>query len=211
METPFEPKVYSNAWERPEWIYAQVYDIEQILKDPQMVAMRENEKTRSQFFAQMRKKFPEFDAHYPKLFLRTCDQKLSKDMLLMLLKKMKQVHEGKQGFSAANQEVIGSAFSLLANKLPQEKKEAIMKTYKDLVEEQKANERKGMEEYMRNNNIPFPTANTNGQTEEIQTTNIKLADDDEEKTQLLKEEEDAIKQQVFANEAMNIIQNAKSQ
>lgn len=115
----------------------------------------------------------------------------------MGLQQRKRMDRGEVGFSAGNQEVIDSAFSLLIAKLPEEKRKAIENTYKELVDEHKQFERDAMEEYMKEKGIVV--LNTNSE------------ENDEDKQKAIDDEQTAKERLTKASEVMDIIQQAPSQ
>lgn len=72
MTTPFEPVTYTADWQRPEWIYAQVLELTEMVRTPEMREMRENKETRPRFLKLVREKFSVLELHYKKIFMYDC-------------------------------------------------------------------------------------------------------------------------------------------
>lgn len=218
-KTPFEPRTYQAHWERPEWIYHQVLEVKKVAEQPKMQELRKER--RAVYLQKMGQQFQEFFDHYPKIFMRVCEGTLNEQMLLMLLKKRKEIDEGKDGFSRANDEVIGSAFSLLSSKLPQDLKEKVMNTYKDLVEEKNELQKKAIDEYMKEQNISLsdPTQSSVSlshdtlSAEQNEVIVVDTIDDDDEQTEIeriKKQENEAKEKEQKVQEIMEIVKNAQS-
>lgn len=126
---------YAAYWERPDWIYDQVQKVGEEMKTPQMVALKS--RSMALFQQGLAAKFPDFFNHYPKIFFRTINGKLTKPLLLMLLKQRDKMDKGEIPWQEGNQEVIGASFNLLLRKLPEDMQKKILDTYKDLVDEEK--------------------------------------------------------------------------
>jgi hypothetical protein len=210
-QTPFEPVTYTAHWQKPEWIYHQVLEVKKMAELPDMKELRQQK--RAVYLQKMGQSFKEFFDHYPKIFMRACEGTLNDQMLLMLLKKKKNIDEGREGFNKANDEVIGSAFSLMARKLPEDLRGKIMNTYKDLVEEKNAMERKAIEEYLEEQK------QQKEQKEEDFVTGVAVAnvdadlDLDDETLELQKirqQENEAKEREENVKQMMQIVENAYS-
>lgn len=145
----------AEYWERPDWIYAQAQRIDVMIKTPEMIALRE--RSMPLFQQHMAKQFPEFFNHYTKIFFRAILGKLNGPLFLMLLKQRQKMDTGEIAWEEGNQEVIGASFNLLVRKLPQEMQDKILATYKDLVEEEKAEMRAAVEQVLKKDTPP-PTS-----------------------------------------------------
>lgn len=142
---------YSSHVERPEWIYQQVVLIEEYIKRPDVVALKQ--RSEAEFVQRAAKQFPDFFNHYTKMFFRTVHGRLNKPALLMLLKQRKRMDTGEIAWVDGNQEVIGATFKLLLRKLSPELQESIMSTYKDLVDEEKEELRTAIESKLRETGV----------------------------------------------------------
>ncbi len=126
---------YAGYWEKPEWIYDQVQKIDKYVKTPEMISLKA--RSLALFQQHVAGRFPEMFNHYTKIFFRAINQQLNGPMFLMLLKQKSKMDSGEVPWHEGNQEVISGAFQLLMRKLPEDLQEKVMKTYKDLVEEEK--------------------------------------------------------------------------
>lgn len=142
-------RTYAGHWEKPEWIYDQVLKIEAMMKTPELMAL----KARSMALYQqhLAKNFSEFFNHYTKIFFRVVSGKLNGPMLLMCLKQRQKMDNGDISWVDGNQEVIGASLNLLIRKLPKELQEKVLNTYKDLVDEERAEMKSAIEEVLKKN------------------------------------------------------------
>jgi hypothetical protein len=126
---------YGGYWERPEWIYNEVQKIDKYVKTPEMVALKA--RSVALFSQHVAGRFPDMFNHYTKIFFRAMNQNLNGPMFLMLLKQKSKIDRGEVPYMEGNQEVIGGAFQLLMRKLPEDLQEKVLKTYNELVDEEK--------------------------------------------------------------------------
>lgn len=204
-KTPFEPRTYQAHWERPEWIYHQVLEVKKVAEQPKMQELRKER--RGAYLQKMGQQFQEFFDHYPKIFMRVCEGTLNEQMLLMLLKKRKEIDEGRDGFSRANDEVIGSAFSLLSSKLPEELKQKVMNTYKDLVDEKNELQKKAIEEYLNEQKEKETTVDK----DVVVVANEDDVDEEEKQIEEIKKQETQSKErEEKVQELLEIVKNAPS-
>ena len=161
---------YAGHWEKPEWLYDQAQKVDARIKSPEIIALR----TRSMplFQQQMAKEFPEFFQHYTKIFFRAIHGKLNGPLFLMLLKQRQKMDNGEVTWDEGNHEVIGASFNLLLRKLPQEMQDKVMNTYKDLVDEEKADVRKAVQELLKKENAD-PTTLATTTTSQVDEETLK--------------------------------------
>lgn len=135
---------YGAHWEKPEWIYDQVLKIGKTIAQPDMIALKT--KSVALFQQSMARQYAEFFSHYTKLFFRAINGSLNGPLLLMLLKQRKKMDNGEISWIDGNQEVIGASFNLLCRNFPEDLKEKVTTTYRELVEEEREEMRKKLEE-----------------------------------------------------------------
>lgn len=146
MSTTSTTRTYGAHWEKPEWIYDQALKVEKRIQEPDMLALKA--KSAALFQQSMAKEFPEFFSHYTKIFFRAINGQINGPAFLMLLKQRQKMDRGEISWVDGNNEVIGAAFSLLCRQFPEDLKEKVMATYRDLVDEEKEELRTKVEEIL---------------------------------------------------------------
>lgn len=135
MATTVYPREYAAHWEKPEWIYDQILKVEKRMAEPEIVQVRG--RSMALYQQKMAGEFTEFFQHYTKIFFRVITGTLSKQLVLMLLKKRKQIDNGETSFTEGNNEVIAASFNLMLRKLPEDLRDKVANTFTDLVKEDK--------------------------------------------------------------------------
>lgn len=146
------PRDYAAHWEKPEWIYDQSLKVEKRREEPDMVALRE--RSMALYQQSMAKQFPEFFSHYTKIFFRAINGQLNGPAFLMLLKQRQKMDRGEISWVEGNQEVIGASFNLLCRDMPEDLRDKVLNTYKELVEEEREEMRQKVEEILAADGAP---------------------------------------------------------
>ena len=122
-----------HQWERVEWQYAKVLDIETAMREPAMIELRKTSNARYQ--QKMAARFPIFFEHYTRIFMKLVNGKLNKQLYLLCLKQKARIDSGEIDFEKGNREIIDDQVNRLLKKLPDELHGKIQKTYNNLKEE----------------------------------------------------------------------------
>jgi hypothetical protein len=176
---------YNEAWERPEWIYAQVLDCEKYMETPEIKELFDGGlATRKQYYDAMKKKFPVFYKRYEKIFMRCVEKRLTKRLLAMLLVERKKIDTGEKSFVEANREVIDASTQLAVRSFPEKLKEDVLQTYKELADQHDANIKEGIKQaILANEQVPIAVKEYSEEvnqsvTESLKQTNEKATIDE---------------------------------
>lgn len=136
---------FRNQWERADWIYSQIGDMEKVMQEPEMAALRAIGPL-AVYQNAMARRFKRFWNQYPKMFLNCINGKLNKPLLLMCLKQKHRIDTGEVSFQQGQKEVMHDEMSLLLRKMKPELRDSVMKKYEELAKEQDELIKKDIEE-----------------------------------------------------------------